>query len=196
MLATILKSKNATDVSIKIMDAFVSMRHYISTNLLSHEIVEHKLLEHDKRISLLEETFNGFKEKNNHIFFNGQIYDAYFKIVSIVKETKKELIIIDNYADITILDMIRKITVPVTLITTKDNYLTKKDIEKYNEQYNNLKIIYNTTFHDRYLILENKIIYHIGSSINRAGNKTFSINKLEDQIIIDALIDKITIITK
>ena len=86
MLATILRTAVAEEVSIKIMDAFVSMRHYISSNLLSNEIVEHKLLEHDKRISLLEETFNGFKEKHNHIFFNGQIYDAYSKIVSIIKE--------------------------------------------------------------------------------------------------------------
>ena len=80
--------------------------------------------------------------------------------------------------------MISKLNIAVTLITTKNNYLTKIDIDKYNEQYNNLKIIYNNTFHDRYLILDNKIIYHMGSSINHAGSKTFSINKLEDQIII------------
>ena len=108
----------------------------------------------------------------------------------------KELIIIDNYADITTLDIISKINAQTILITSKDNYLTKKDIEKYNEQYNNLKIIYNNTFHDRYLIVDNKTIYHMGASINHAGNKTFSINKLEDKLIIDTLINKIITITK
>ena len=114
------------------------------------------------------------------------------KIVSIIKEAKETLIVIDNYADITILDIISKINIPTTLITTKNNYLTKIDIEKYNEQYNNLKIVYNNTFHDRYLILDNQIIYHMGASINNAGSKTFSINILEDSIVIDAIIKKIT----
>ena len=93
--------------------------------------------------------------------------------------------------------MISKLKVNVTLITKNNNNLTTIDISKYNQQYNNLKITYNYTFHDRYLILDNQIVYHLGASINYAGNKTFSINKLEDIIVINAIINKIkTIIPK
>ena len=93
--------------------------------------------------------------------------------------------------------MISKLKVNVTLITKNNNNLTTIDISKYNQQYNNLKITYNNTFHDRYLILDNQIVYHLGTFINYAGNKTFSINKLEDIIVINAIINKIkTIIPK
>lgn len=197
MLATILKTKVATQMSISIMDAFVTMRKYISTNNYDTRIsnIETKLITHDNKINQI---FTAIESKKivNEIYFNGQIYDAYSKIVSIIKESQKELTTIDNYADITILDMISKINIPVILITTKNNYLTKTDIEKYNEQYNNLQIIPNNTFHDRYIIIDNKIIYHMGASINHAGSKTFSINKLEDNIVIDALINKISTIIR
>ena len=93
-----------------------------------------------------------------------------------MKESKKELIIIDNYADISVLDMISRVNNHVTLITKKNANLKQIYINKYNSQYNNLKIIYNNTFHDRYIILDNQIVYHLGAYINHAGNKTFSIN--------------------
>ena len=192
MLATILKTNIATQVSIAIMDAFVQMRKYIATNNYDNRIsnLETKYIEHDTKINQI---FNAIesKKKVNEIYFNGQIYDAYSKIVSIIEGTQRELIIVDNYADITILDMISKINIPVTLITTKNNYLSKIDIEKYKEQYQNLTIIYNNTFHDRYLILDKQTIYHMGASINHAGSKTFSINILEDTIVKEALINKI-----
>jgi len=195
MLATVIKTPIAEEISIAIMDAFVLMRKYISKNDYDNRIsnLESKYIEHDTKINQI---FNAIesKKKVNEIYFNGQIYDAYSKIVSIIKEATKEITIIDNYADITILDMISKINIKVTLITSKSNYLTKLDIEKYNNQYDNLKIIYNNTFHDRYIILDNNIIYHMGSSINHAGNKTFSINILEDTIVKEALINKIALI--
>jgi len=198
MLATILKTKIAIQVSIDIMDAFVIMRKYISTNNYNNRLsnVETKLIDHDNKLNYI---FNALesKKKTNEIYFNGQIYDAYSKIISIMKESKKELIIIDNYADISVLDMISKINKSVTLITKKNSNLKQIDIDKYNQQYNNLTIIYNNTFHDRYIILDNQIIYHMGTSINHAGNKTFSINVLEDEIVINAIIDNIkTIILK
>lgn len=197
MLATILKTKIATQISISIMDAFVIMRKYISTNNYDNRIsnLETKYIEHDTKINQI---FTALETKKivNEIYFNGQIYDAYSKILKLIQESQKELTIIDNYADITILDMTSKVNIPVTLITTKNNYLTKTDIEKYNEQYNNLKIIYNNTFHDRYIIIDNKIIYHMGASINHAGSRTFSINKLEDTIVINTLINKIASINE
>lgn len=113
-----------------------------------------------------------------------------------MKEAKKELIIIDNYADKTVLDMISNLKIYVILITKRNDMLKKIDIEKYNEQYHNLTIFYNDTFHDRYLIIDQKIIYHCGASLNHAGKKTFSINKLNEQEVIETLLSKIKKIIK
>lgn len=193
MLATILKGEVAINVSIAIMDAFVVMRKYISKDMLHTNLVHQKLLEHDKRIVLLEETFNQFKSSNNEIYFNGQIYDAYSKIIDIMNLAKNELIIIDSYADKMVLDMISKVKVNVILVTRKNNLLKQIDIDKYNQQYLNLKIIYDKNFHDRYLILDKEVVYHCGSSLNHIGEKTFSVNKIEDQFVIDGLINKIIV---
>ena len=193
MLATILKTKIATEVSIQIMDAFVAMRHYIGKTEYRLSNVETKIIEHDKDIKALQETLDKFDSirKVNEIYFNGQIYDAYSKIVDIFNGTKQELIIIDGYADKTVLDMIRNIKCSVILITKENNKLTNTDINKYNKQYNNLKIIYNDTFHDRYFIIDKTTIYHCGASINHAGSRVFSINILEDKIVKDNLINYI-----
>ena len=133
MLATILKSKVATQVSIRIMDAFVAMRKYISTNLIEQKYINDIVLKDSKRIDLLEDAFSSFKEKNNHIFFEGQIYDAYSLMLKIFDKAKMSIIIIDNYIDKNILDILSKTNRKVTLITNKYNNI---DYEKYKEQYN------------------------------------------------------------
>ncbi len=193
MLATILKSKIATEVSIRIMDAFVAMKKYISTNLIEQKYINNLVIEDNKRINLLEESFSKFEEKKktNEIYFNGQIYDAYSKVVDIFKSAKKELVIIDGYADKTILDYIKELNIEVTLIVKESSLLHELDIEKYNRQYHNLKVIYDNTFHDRYFILDKEIIYHCGTSLNHIGEKTFSINLLEDEIVKESLLEKI-----
>ena len=193
MLATVLRTKVASKVSLAIMDAFVLMRKYISNELIEQKFINRQVLKNTEDIKLLQESFNKFEEKrkSNEIYFNGQIYDAYSKILDIIKEAKKELIIIDNYADKNMLDMIRNIKVNTTIICKEKCLLKEIDIKKYNEQYDNLKVIYNNTFHDRYIILDKKTIYHCGTSLNHIGSKTFSINKLEDKEVIDALLNKI-----
>ena len=197
MLATILRTNVASKVSIDIMRAFVAMRKYISSNLIEQKYINNLVLTHDNDIKLLQQSFQKFEEKRkiNEIYFNGQIYDAYSKMVDILNEAKKEIIIIDAYADKTILDMISKIKTNILLITKKHNSLSELDISKYKEQYNNLKIIYDNTYHDRYIILDNKKVYHLGTSINHAGSKTFSINILIDEFVINELINKISKIT-
>ena len=164
MLATIIKTKVATEMSITIMRAFVSMRKYISSNLIEQKYI------------------------NN---FDGQIYDAYSKIQEIFKEAKKEIIIIDGYADNTILDIIKRLKVNVTIITKPNNLLTKQDALKYNKQYHNLKVIYDNSFHDRYFILDGNIVYHCGASINRIGYKTFSITLIGDGEVCMLLLNKV-----
>ncbi|MFR2585329.1 MAG: ORF6N domain-containing protein [Bacilli bacterium] len=193
MLATVLKSKTAVCISIMIMDAFVSMRKYISNNLIEQKYINNLVLEHDQDIKALKDTFQQFESKGftEEIYFEGQIYDAYSKIIDILNNAFKEVIIIDSYADKNVLDMISKLSVKVFLITKNSGILKSIDIDKYNKQYHNLSVIYSSVFHDRYIILDGKSIYHCGASLNYAGSKTFSINKLEDVVVINALIDKV-----
>ena len=193
MLATVIKTPVAAQMSIVIMRAFVAMKKYISSNLLKQKDINDLVLKDHVRIDLLENSFNKFEEtrKTTEIYFDGQIYDAYSKILDIFKEAKKKLIIIDGYADKTLLDIIKRLDVKVTIITKKNNLLTSQDIERYNKQYRNLEVKYDNTFHDRYFILDKNIVYHCGTSINRIGYKTFSITLINDESIIEVLISRI-----
>ena len=193
MLATILRTKVAEEVSIRIMDAFVALRKYISSSLIEQKYINDLVLENHHKIKVLETSFNKFEEKNkaNEIFFNGQIYDAYSKIQEIFKSSKNELIVVDNYADNTIFDIIKRLNIKVIIITKTNNLITNQDIIKYNMQYHNLKVIYDNTFHDRYFIIDKIHIYHCGASINRIGYKTFSINLISDEDVCNLLIDKV-----
>lgn len=193
MLATVLRTHVAEEISIKIMDAFVAMRKYISSNLIEQKYINNLVLEDHDKIKVLESSFNKLEEKKkvNEIYFNGQIYDAYSKIQEILSKAKEKVVIIDSYADFTILDIVKRLNGEVTIITKKDNLLTKQDIIKYNEQYDNLKVIYDNTFHDRYFILDNNIIYHCGSSINRIGYKTFSITLIGDKEVCIKILDRV-----
>ena len=200
MLATVLRTNVAEEISIKIMDAFVAMRKYISKNLIENKYINDMLIKHDKEISentesikLIQNTLEKFEEKKkiNEIYFNGQIYDAYSKILEIFNDAKDNLIIIDGYADKTILDIVKRLKVKVKLITKPNNLLTKQDVEKYNKQYHNLEVIFDSTYHDRYFILDDNILYHCGASINRIGYKTFSITQVNDRYILNALLHNI-----
>ena len=193
MLSSVLHTDIAEKVSVDIMRAFIKMRKYMSNSLIEQKFINNMVLNHDNEIKLLQESFSKLEEKRkvNEIYFNGQIYDAYSKIQEIFNKTNKKLIIIDNYADNTILDIIKRLKIEVTIITKPNNLLTKQDIEKYNKQYHNLKVIYDNSFHDRYFILDNKEIYHCGASINRIGYKTFSITLINDIDICKSLINKL-----
>ena len=193
MLSTILKSKVAVETSIRIMDAFVKMRKYISVNLIEQDNIKNMLIKHDNEIKLLQESFSKLeeKEKINHMFYEGQIYDAYSLLIDIFNEAKKEIIIIDNYADKSILDMITNLNVKVIIVTKKFNLLKDLDIKKYNKQYHNLKVIYSDKFHDRFIIIDKKVLYHSGASYKDLGNKCFAINKIEDNEYLKNILKKI-----
>ena len=145
------------------------------------------------KIKLLQDSFQKIEEKKkvNEIYFDGQIYDAYSKIQEIFKSDNKSLVIIDAYVNNTILDITKRLNINVTIITKPNNLLTSQDIEKYNKQYNNLTVIFDNTFHDRYFILDDDIIYHCGASINRIGYKTFSITLIGDAEVGSSLINKV-----
>ena len=193
MLSGLLKNDIAAKVNVQIIDAFVKMRKYISTNLIEQKYINKMVFDHDNEIKLLQESFSKLekKEKINHIFYEGQIYDAYSLLIDIFKEAKKEIIIIDNYADKSILDMITNLNVKVIIVTKKFNLLKDIDIKKYNKQYHNLKVIYSDKFHDRFIIIDKKVLYHSGASYKDLGNKCFAINKIKDDEYLENILIKI-----
>ena len=196
MLSSVLHTPIAIKTSIQIMNAFVTMRHYIGNDLIRLSNIETKIIEHDNDIKLLQESFNKLEENKevNEIYFDGKIYDAYSKILDIFNEAKEELIIVDRYTDKTILDMVKNLKVKVKLITGKNTKLTKLDIEKYNSTYNNLNIYFDETYHDRYFIIDKSKIYHSGNSINHIGYRKSSIDVLYDDKIKNTIIEDVNII--
>ena len=185
MLASVLRTKVADEISVKIMDAFVKMRHYLIKDNLRLNYIENKVLEHEDKLSLL---FNQFKTKNNHLFFEGQIYDAYSLLIKILNTAKEEIIIIDNYAGRELFDILRDVKCNIKVITKNTS---EELIKKYNKQYNNVNVIKNDTFHDRFIIIDRKILYHSGASFKDLGKKCFAITKLNDEEILSNLISKI-----
>ena len=196
MLAAVLRTKVAAEMSISIMRAFVRMRHYLSDNLIEQKYINSMVIEHDYDIKLIQESLDKLeKEKEvNEVYFNGKIYDAYSKVLDIFSEAKNELIIIDRYTDKTVLDMVRNLECKVILITGKRSKLTKLDIEKYNADYNNLSVYYDDTFHDRYIVIDRNKIYHSGNSINHIGYRKSSIDVINDKSMKRTLLKDIDII--
>lgn len=187
MLATILKSPIATQVSIAIMDAFVSMRRYISSNLLEQKYINNQVMKNTEDIRLLQESFKEFDKKKelNDMFFEGQFYDAYSLLVDILNTATKNIIIIDNYIDKKFLDICSKIKTNIIIYTNK---IDKTDLQKYNKQYNNIKVRLSNKYHDRFIILDNKTLYHCGASFKDLGKKCFCISKIENDNILKELL--------
>ena len=197
MLATILRTSVASEVSIKIMRAFVAMRKYIASNYIEPQQIINLVLKHDEQLTKhtnqIDEIFSYFESKDpvNDIYITGQVYDAYSRILNILQLAKEELIIIDSYADKYVLDMISKTKVQVTLVLSTNSRLTELDIDKYNKEYSNLTLIYNDTFHDRFIILDKKKMYHLGTSLNNAGTKIFAINQVEDKRWLNLILEQL-----
>ena len=194
MLAGLLKSEVAVNVSIKIVNTFIEMRKFISANGQLFERltnVEYKLLEHDKKF---DEIFNQLQHEENikqKIFFKGQIYDAYSIIIDIIRKANKKILIIDNYINDSILKMLtkKKNNVEVIILTSNKSNIQNIDVQKFNKEYPVLKISKTNKFHDRFIIIDNKEMYHLGASIKDLGKKCFGINRIEDIEIINKIIN-------
>ena len=192
MLAGLLKSEIAIRVSISIIRAFIEMRRFIvnNSNMLGRlTTVECKLLEHDKKF---DEVFNKLQENQQSeicqkIFFDGQIYDAYSLIIKIIKTAKSKILIIDNYIDDSILEMLTKKNnaVEVGILTSEKTNISKLDIQKFNKEYPKLVIAKTDKFHDRFIVIDNKELYHVGASLKDLGKKCFAISKIEDREYIE-----------
>ncbi len=182
MLATILKSKEATKVSIAIMDTFVKMRHYINYNksFLPHRfmLLESKVDDNTKRINELFDKFDPKDIVKDYLFFEGELYDAYSILLDILNQAKEEIIIIDNYAGKELLDSLRKIDKKIIIVSKNVDETLK---EKYESQYNNTTFINNDSFHDRFIILDRNKLYSCGASFKDLGKKCFAINEFNDK---------------
>ena len=184
MLATILKGKKASQMTLQIMDAFVLMKNYISEELIKSKM----LVNHEERILKLEESFNKFSSKEKTIIYEGKIYDAYSILIDIFNESKNEIIIIDNYTNKDILDMLSNIDKRIIIISKNMNELL---IKKYKSQYKNIEFINGNPFHDRYIILDRSIVYSSGMSLKDVGKSFSYINREQEEIFVQELLKRL-----
>ena len=192
MLATVIRTDVAAKVSIDIMRAFVRMRNYIKYNdqLLPRKylLLEEKVDNNTKRIDELFDKFNPKVITKNSIFFHNDIYDAYSVLLEIFDIAKEEIIIIDNYMGKVLLDELRNINKKIIIISSNINYTLK---EKYLKQYNNIKFINNESYHDRFIIIDRKRVFHCGASFKDLGKKCFGINEIENKIEREKLVNDV-----
>ena len=179
MLATILKSDVATQVTIAIMDTFVKMRHYINynKNFLPHKfmLLESKVDSNSEKINELFDKFDPKVIVKDYIFFQGDFYDAYSLVVDILNYADEDIIIVDNYVGKGLLDILRKINNKITIITQEiDEVLLKK----YIKQYKNITFKISEEFHDRFIIIDRYRLFSCGSSLKDLEKKCFVINEI------------------
>ncbi len=191
MLASILHSETAVQVSIKIMEAFVAMRHYLLSNahILQHlELVDRKLLENDQKFKLLFSRFEKDEPAKQGIFFNGQTYDAYIFVSDRIREAKTRIVLIDNYVDDTVLTMLdkRAAGVNATIYTMQISKTFQLDIDKHNAQYPAIEVKVFKNSHDRFLIIDNSI-YHFGASIKDLGKKWLAVTLMTEYTVDELL---------
>ena len=169
MLSGILKSEVAIQVSIKIMDAFVEMRKFINVNKSLFEKVvtiedkmDKKFIEQDKKFDIIFDQLQLEENIKQRIFFDGQIWDSYSIIVDIIKKANNKILIIDNYIDDSILKMLakKKNNVEVVILTSDKSNIETLDVKKFNKEYPVLKIAKTNRFHDRFIVIDNKEMYH------------------------------------
>lgn len=141
------------------------------------EQLERKVVQHDQQ---LEEIIQVALPPKEGVFFEGQIFDAYQLITSIIKKAKKSIILIDNYVDETVLTLLskRKKGVKVTIYTKEISKQLELDINKHNAQYEAIQVLQFTKAHDRFLIIDELEVYFIGASIKDLGKKWFAFSKI------------------
>ena len=193
MLAGVLKSDVAISVSIKIIKAFISMRNFfINNGQIFDRLVEleYKQLENERNFNKIFNILNSRENITQKIFFQGQIWDSYSLIVDIIKNANHKITIIDNYIDDSILNMLSKKNegVEVAILTSEKSNILKLDIQKFNKGYPVLKVAKTNKFHDRFIIIDNKELYHLGVSIKDLDKKCFGINKIEDKEILQQIL--------
>jgi len=198
MLSAVLRSDTAVKISITIMNAFVEMRKFIATNATIFQRldkIELKQLVTDQKF---EKVFKALESKDTipkqGIFFDGQIFDAHKFVSDIVRTAKKTIVLIDNYVDDTVLTLLSKKRkdVTCTILTKTTSKQLKLDVSKYKKQYGEISLKKFDRAHDRFLIIDNELIYHFGASLKDLGKKWFAFSKMEkDSVTITQMLKEI-----
>lgn len=185
MLSAVLRSKTAISISIQIMQAFVEMKRFLATNagvFQRLDKVEQKQIESDKNF---ERIFKALEDKSikpkQGIFYDGQIFDAYVFVADLIKSATKSIVLIDNYIDESVLQLLSKRNekVSITIYTKNFTEILKQDLKKYNSQYPPISIKEFSKAHDRFLIIDETIIYHFGASLKDLGKKWFAFSRMD-----------------
>ncbi|KGO11345.1 ORF6N domain-containing protein [Elizabethkingia bruuniana] len=188
MASAILRSDIAVKVSVEIMEAFVEMRRMLASNAsLFHRLdkIELKQLEADQRF---EEIFKALESDKLHsekgIFYNGQIFDAYAFVSDIIRNAKTSIILLDNYVDDTVLTLLgkRKTNVTATIYTKSISNQLRLDLQRYNSQYPRIEIEIFSDAHDRFMIIDDTELYHIGASLKDLGKKWFAFSRMDIEV--------------
>ena len=189
MLSAVLRSEVAIQVSIQIMNAFVEMRKVVASHsslLQKMGDFEMKQLENDQKFNQIFKAWEAGNPKiKQGVFFNGQTFDAYTFVADIVRDAKTSICLIDNYIDDSVLLLFakRKKSVAVTLYTKTITKVLQQDIKKYNQQYPNITLKKFDKAHDRFLIIDNKIVYHMGASLKDLGKKWFAFSIIDKDAV-------------
>lgn len=202
MLAAVLKSQTAINISLSIIDAFIAMRRFISMNEDVFKRVQmlelRQNLDQEHNEAQFKKVFAALEEKKSSVqgvFFDGQLWDARMLIDEIIQTAKQSIILIDNWVSVSTLNMFasKNENVFLKIVTTphrdkngnlKQN-ISQEDVLKFNAQYPKLKIIFNNTFHDRFLIIDDRDLYLIGASLKDLGKKCFGFTQLDSCFISD-----------
>ena len=189
MLSAVLRSKVAIDVSIKIIDSFVNMRKFLQNNAaVFHRLdnietkqIQNKLEADDKFNKIFKAIENKEIKPKQHIFYDGQIFDAYLFVSNIIKSAKTSIKLIDNYIDesVFILFSKRDVSVQAIIYTKTITKALELDLKKCNSQYPKIEIKKFDLSHDRFLIIDDEKIYHIGASLKDLGKKWFAVSKMD-----------------
>ena len=184
MLSAVLRSDIAVKVSIQIMNAFVELRKLVGQETLQHlrlSSIENKLIEHDQKFNKLFSALENSELPQRGVYFDGQVYDAYQFVSDVIKNAKSSIILIDNYIDDSILTLFskRKKNVTATIYTASISKQLRLDLEKHNAQYPEVKAELFKQSHDRFLIIDEKELYHIGASLKDLGKKWFAFSRMD-----------------
>lgn len=187
-LSAVLSSKVAVEIHIKIIRAFVEMRKIISSNSLlfsKMEALEKRQISYEIKTDVkIEQVLNALEEKlqkpDEGIFYDGQIYDAYAFVNDLFRSAKSEIVLIDNYIDDTVFTLFSKYPkLKIKIYTQAISKQLRLDYQKYQAQYKNIELQEFKNAHDRFMIIDNKEVYHIGASLKDLGNKWFAFSKFE-----------------
>ena len=200
MLSAVLRSDVAVDVSVRIMKSFVEMRHFIASNAAMFDqirAVELRQLEYqkttDERFERVFDYMDAHETPRQKVFFDGQVYDAFELLVSLVKRAEREIVLIDGYVDTDTLNILAKKRggVAVTIWTHPRARLTERDVDAFNAQYPRLEVKRTTAFHDRFRILDGEEGYHVGASLKDAGRRSFAVSRIEDAESVQSILARL-----